>query len=325
MKYLAVLLLNILFCIILLIHPKSEIYHGWEMTPTQVVDHYTSNISADTDSYANMPDKDMLRTIGYPILLKMFMQSNHFLILILLLNCLLGAWMFFVVFQLIGAKAWILAVLGAFTAYVPILYTDLLFAALFVTSIWMIRKNIWIHFLLLGVAALVRPSLAWFFLIEPIVLYYYGQKRVLWSLPIVFILTSFNPIRNYINHGVWTHSTVLQFNIKSGDYYGGTESVKYFIKAFMANDLSGHYDYIGAMFNSYKRDLGDKKYSLVMYVSNILCVIINMMIWVRFGVKAALARVNFGNLMIAIYFIIPTLFGAAGARLRLPIEWILLI
>ena len=224
---------------------------------------------------------------------------------------------------MIGNKAWLLFGLGAFTAYVPILYTDLLFATLFVTSIWMIRKNLWLHFLLLGVASLVRPSLAWFFLIEPFVLYFYGQRKtwVYLSLPIVFVVTSFNPIRNYLRYHTWTHSTVLKFNVESGLYYG---SPAYFIKSFKANYLSGHYDFIGAMYGKYKRDMGDKSASKLMWYSNIVVVLINSLIWLRFVYRVIRGKVNWGNVLMVAYFVVPTLFGAAGARLRLPIEWMLI-
>ena len=236
-------------------------------------------------------------------------------------NCALGAWMFFVVFKMIGRKAWILAGLGAFTAYVPLLLTDLLFATLFVTSIWMIKKNVWVHFLLLGIASLVRPSLAWFFLIEPIVLYCYGYRKIIvyLSLPLVFMVTSFNPIRNYVNTGKWIHSSVLRHNIDN--YY---DSPLYAVSAFKANFLSGHYDSIGAMFNKYKRDLKDNEASLLMWISNILCVFINCMIWIRFGYMVIRGRVNWGNVLIVAYFVVPSLFGVAGARMRLPIELLLI-
>ncbi len=324
MKFLIILIFNILYVVMLTQHPASELYHIYDRI--DVIQYYTDNISKDTGSYYFMPDKGMLRTVGYPFVLHLFMRMG--IIWMLLFNCILGAWLFQVTFNLIGHKAWLLAGLGAFTAHVPILYSDLLFATLFVTSIWMIRKNLYIHFLLLGVAALVRPSLAWFFLIEPIVLCFngYTKKMAILSLPIVFIVTAFNPIRNYVNHRQWTHSTVLEFNKKSDMYYGGAESKpQYIIQAFKANALSGHYDFIGAMFNKYKRDLGDKQASTLMYYLNVICVLINVMIWVRFSVRVLQNKVNWGYVLILAYFIIPTLFGAAGSRLRLPVEWILLI
>jgi hypothetical protein len=317
-----VLIVNLLYCVILLNHPKSEIYN----IQGDIIQHYTENIAADVDSYANPPAKDTLRTIGFPLLLKFFMLFENWLPLILGFNCAVGAWLFLMVHQLAGAKAWILAGLGAFTAYVPILYTDLLFAALFVTSIWAINRNIWVHFLFLGLASIVRPSLAWFFIIEPAVLYFYGQRKqlIILSLPIAFVVTSFNPVRNYINCKTWTHSTVLEFNRTSNMYYAGTGNPSYFIKSFKANFLSGHYDTIGAMFNKYKRDFGDKEKSKLMWALNLVCVLINALIWARFAYRTARGRVNWGNVIMILYFVLPTLFGAAGARLRLPIEYMLL-
>ena len=315
---LLVLFVNVLY-VSLLFDTNSEIAN----IDGDIIQHYTENISADTGSYL---ESGPLRTIGYGLVLKFFMLSANWFPLILIFNCLLGAWMFYVVHDMIGRKAWLLFGLGAFTAYVPILYTDLLFATLFVTSIWLIRKNLWLHFLFLGLASLVRPSLAWFFLIEPIVLYTYGyntKKYLLLSLPIAFVVTSFNPIRNYVRYHTWTHSTVLKFNIESEDYYGG-KGPAYFIDSFKANCLSGHYDFIGAMYNKYKRDMGDKQASTLMWWANIVCVLINSLIWIRFGYRIIRGRVNWGNVVMVAYFVGPTLFGAAGARLRLPIEWMLI-
>jgi hypothetical protein len=220
---------------------------------------------------------------------------------------------------MIGRSAWVLFFLGSFTAYVPILYTDLLFAALFVTAIWQV-KRLWLHFILLALASVVRPSLAWFFLIEPFILYYYHGRWMWWSVIVCFAVTSFSPIYNYVCYHTWTHSTVLKFNRESGEYYNGPS---YFIKSFKANGLSGHWDYIGAMFNKYKRDMGDKEASRLMWFANIISVVINLFIWLRFAI-IQIKRRNFAYILMIAYFIGPSLFGAAGARLRLPIEFMLL-
>jgi hypothetical protein len=323
-----VMIINVFYIAVLIHHPKSELYHVWEKSNEQVIDHYTENISADTGSYANMPKGDTLRTVGYPAVLQFFMLFTNGLVFLFLFNCLLGVFLFYITYDMIGKWAWVMMALGSFTLYVPMLYTDLLFATLFVTSVWLIRKNVWLHILFLGLASLVRPSLAWFFLIEPLVLYLNGYKGriLLTAFAVAFVVTSFNPIRNYVNHGIWTHSTVLDFNINSGYYYGGAESKPmYFVDAFKANFLSGHYDFAGAMFGVYKRDYGDKRGSVVMYWSNIICVLLNVLIWSRFAIRVLQNRVNWGNVLIVAYFVVPTLFGAAGARLRLPIEFLLFI
>jgi len=327
-KYIAIFIINLCYCVILLYTDSSEIHHINELTNDQIITHYNGNITTDTDSYANMPKHDTFRTVGYPYVLRFFMLSQNFILWMLVFNCLLATWLFYVVFQLIGKAAWVLAVLGAFTAYVPLLLADLLFAALFVTSIWQIKKRLWLHFLLLGLASLVRPSLAWFFLIEPFVLYFNGYRgRILYySAIIAFAVTSFNPIRNTINTGQWTHSTVLQYNMQSERYFGGRESVpQYFVKSLKDNYLSDHYKYIGNLFNKFKIENSGREASRLLYHLNFLCYIINVMIWYRFGVRVLQRKVNFGYILILGYFIAPTLFSTAGARFRLPIEWILLI
>jgi hypothetical protein len=245
----------------------------------------------------------------------------------LVFNCLLATYFFYVMYEMIGKAAWLLVILGGVTAYVPLLLTDLLFASLFITSIWQI-KRLWLHFLFLGLASLVRPSLAWFFLIEPIVLYYNGYKgkNLILGFVMAFIITAFSPIRNLINHGVWTHSVVMQYNILSDTYFGGAESkIGHFIKAAKSNMLSDHYKYVGNVFGRFKVDLIDRSASKLLWWISHSIYVINIIIWIRFGIRAIQGRINYGYVLIVAYFIGPTLFAPSGARLRLPIEWILLI
>ena len=91
----------------------------------------------------------------------------------------------------------------------------------------------------------------------------------------------------------------------------------------MGNGLSGHYDFLGNLFNSYKRDYGRKKASKLMWYSNIICVLINLLIWMRFVYMVIKRKVNYGNVILVAYIIAPTLFASAGARIRIPVEFLL--
>lgn len=333
-RSLIILGVNLLFVGILLIHPKSEIFRVWEMSNTEIIYHYSDNISADTGTYVFREKDDIRRTVGYPAILGFFMRLRGFIFYTLFLNCLLGAWIFYVVYQLIGKRAWILAVLGAFTVYVPHLYTDFLFATIFITSIWLLKKKkFWFSLVLIASASLIRPLLAWFFVVIPVVMFFYGYglKMALLGLPLVFVATCFNPVRNYINHHKWTHSPIIEQHLQSSEYIGGADSkAKYLLYAFKGNCISGHYNYGGMMFNVYKRNNGDREESDVMKVLHWISVLMNLWIWFFFIVRlinkfrGIPKRVNWGDVIILAYCIGPTLFGAAGARLRLPVEWILL-
>jgi hypothetical protein len=320
-----ILLINLTYCGLLLNHTKSLIYKLHKANTEEILQQYDI-FNKDTKTYVDMPPKDNFRTVGYPYLLRTLMKLDHWYIIMLMFNCLLGAWMFYVVYQLIDKRALILAGLGAFTIYVPMLLTDLLFASLFITTIWKLKKKqFWFAMILMGLASLVRPSLAWFFLVIPAVMYFYGYRKVILyiSLPITFIVTAFNPVRNYVNNGQWTHSTVLKHNIESDRYFTGDP--KYFIKSFKSNFLSGHYDYIGGLFSVYKRDHGHKQARIYMWWSNLVCVLINTGLWLRFGYRLIKRKASWGDVIILGYFVLPTLFAATGSRLRLPVEWILLM
>jgi len=327
--------INLLFVALLFVHPKSEIYHIWKLSNKEIIEHYTNNIGADTGTYVFRQKDDIRRTIGYPLILNFFLQFDQFIFYILLFNCLIGTWCFYVIHELIGKRVWILFVLGFPTAYVAHLYTDLLFATIFITAIWQLKKKkFWFSLVLISSAALIRPSLAWFFVVIPAVMYFYEYKpkMVLIALPLMFLATCFNPARNYVNHRQWVHAPIISEHIESETYIGGAESkLKYFAYAFKVNFLSDHYNYAGMMFNVYKRDNGDRKESDVMKLFQTIGVLANLIIWFLFVVKIVNKirngqnKLNWGDVIILLYFIVPTLFGAAGARLRLPVEWILLI
>lgn len=288
--------------------------------------------TTDTDGYIKGPFKDGERTILYPYLIDFFMLFKHWFLLMMVFNCAIGAWMFYVVQQLIGRPAWLLFALGSFTMYVPFILTDMIFATIFITSIWQLKeRRLWLHFLLLGVASLIRPNLAWFFLVEPFVLYFYGYnvKMAILSLPIVFVLTAFTPARNYINMGKWTHSTILEQNMNHDRYWGGHKDkpLKYAFYTFKSNYLSGHHMKIGWFYRVYKRDQLDgyiQGRQYIGYIDKILA-LINLGIWLRFLNRVSWGKVNWGNVIILLYMMTPTFFAHSCGRMRLPIEWILLL
>ncbi|KKL72848.1 hypothetical protein LCGC14_2080810 [marine sediment metagenome] len=320
-RFFIVLVLNLIFVGILMNLPKSDFYHIWEQK--NLIEYYTVTLQhTDGISYLNPPPKDMLRTIGYLLLLKGLRAALpvNWYIALILINCLLGAWLFHVIWKIVPNKkmAWLLVPLGSFTAYIHFIGTDILFAALFITSIWQAKeKRLWLHFLLLGAASIVRPSLAWFFLIEPAVLYFYGIKNkqiLIASLFICFSVTQFNTVRNYVNHGQWTHSPVMRHNLN--EIYGKTEYPKYLflINTFKINYLESHW----AM---YKHKFSKLSWACIAAPF----VIINGILWVFFLHRIYRHQVNWGNMLILIYFVGPSMFGPTLGRIRLPIEWILLL
>lgn len=320
-RFWIVLVFNIAFVVALIHAPESRLHYN----TNQPREH----IMTDTESYLNPPAKDIKRTVGYPALLSLVTKCNNWYFVMVLINCFLGAWLFYVTYQMIGPWAWLLFFLGAYTVYVPLILTDLLFATLFVTCIYRLKqRDLWGHFILLGMASLIRPSLAWFFVVEPFVLWFYGYrgKTVYYSAAIAFIVTAFSPVRNLINHGIWTHSNILQHNITLETYFAGRESIpQYFVKAFRANFLSDHYKYIGFVFDVPRTGMRITQIATLKGAVYFGTIFINIGVWLMFGVRFLRQRINPGDALILAYFVVPTLFGAAGARIRLPIEWILFL
>jgi len=300
-----VLIIGILYSVFLLTFPNSGLYRVWEK---DVIEHYSTTTSPDTRGYAYPPEKSSLRTIGYPTVLKLIMHFDNWILILLAFNCLVSVWFFYVTWQLIGRRTWILFFMGVFALYIPEILTDLLFATVFVTAIWQI-KRLWLHFLLLGVASLLNPALAWFWVIEPFVLYFNGYKDkikiVCFSALIVFVVTSFNPLRNLINTGQWTHSTVMMYNIDH--YFTG---ILYFFKGFYHNALLPHSHYLVRQYSRF---------------IDVALIAVNVIIWIRFLFHVSINKINWGYVLILIYILGPTLFAAAGPRKALPFNWILLM
>ena len=316
---LMVLMLSVGYITFLLYYPQSNMYMIHQDDQQTAIDRLTV-IAPDTITYTDPPPKDQVRTIGYPALINLFMLSVNGVLLMIIFNCFIAAWTFFVLHQMIGDRAWILILLGAFIPYTPFILSDLLFSSLVITSIWQIRKKLWLHFLLLGLASLIRPSLEWFFVIEPAVLYFYGYRgRILiYSVFIMFGVTCFNSLRNFINHDQWSPTSILNYIRTADIYFGGAgNKIQYMIKTFTGNCLGSHYNFTALMFGKYYntpwRELG------------IIMALINVGIWIRFGINIIERKVNWGNVIILIYFIGPSLLASSGGRMRLPVEWILLI
>lgn len=315
-RLIIVLGINLMFVTALLFIPGSMHYRVWEKDAEK---HYLEVIGGDGESYLNQPPKDTVRTVGYPLLLRGFQVvfGKLWFVVLLIFNGFLGVWLFHVFYQLKGRIAWMLVPLGTFTAYMPYVLTDTLFAALFVTAIWQLKSGrFWVHLILIALASLVRPSLAWFFVVIPAVMYFYEYKKrlIILSLPLVFLATSFSPIRNYINHGEWRHSTIMDRNV--GVLYEGTDLPKYlyFIDTFKINCVEPHW----AMWKT--SPIINEYWPLIVAPF----ILINLGLWIRFVFRSLRGYVNWGDVVILAYIIGPSMFGAMLGRARLPVEWILL-
>jgi len=173
-------------------------------------------------------------------------------------------------------------------------------------------------------AAFVRPSLAWFFIIEPFVLYYYGYRKliIIASFFICFAVTQFNAARNYHIQGRWVHATVIDLNITHFENASYPKYL-YLINAFKINFLEGHSTFL--MKSLYEKGFIIKWSS---YLLALLMIAINLFIWGRFIYRISTTKIretNWGNVLMVAYFVGPTLLSPAGPRIRLPVEWILLL
>jgi hypothetical protein len=226
--------------------------------------------------------------------------------------------MFVVIFEMIGRVSWLMVPLGSFTAYISFISSDILFAAVFVTAIWQLKQHrFWIHLLLLAIASLIRPSLAWIFLVYPAVMYFYNYRGriVYWSLILVFVATSFNAARNLVNHGQWIHTSILSYNIHEIFEKSPYPMYLQVIDNFKINFHEPHW-----AFSIDKNKIDKLKWAIIAFPF----VVINSLLWLNLFMRIRRKEVNWGDILLLTYIITPTFLAPTFGRIRLPIEWILL-
>jgi hypothetical protein len=216
----------------------------------------------DTLHYINISydfSDTSLRPVGYPLLIKFARLFGDFYTAITIIQLLMFAGIMQTVY-FIRQKKYVIVLLlisGAYIFYIPYVLSDLAYAFFVILSyLMLIRKKLAWHIILIGIASLIRPTLAYFFIVEPFLVWFIfkDKKLAILSFFLCFIATSFSPIKNLIDNGHFQHTTVLDYQFT--EYFDKAENkLLYPLYSVFSNSFSTHWHNLFRIFGLYKRDL----------------------------------------------------------------------
>jgi len=271
----------------------------------------------DTASY--VLDNSLMRPVGYSLML---LLNPNVVVFIQAVMCA-------VIFKLIHSltkSLWtviILVLMGAYWIYVPYLLSDLPFAFFVIVSFYfLVQKKFWWHLVFIGMASLFKSTIAWYFIIEPLMIWFVFRdiKLAVLSFFLCFIVTSAMPLKNFIDHGIWTHSQILKLSINEYYFADADNKPLYMIYSLFSNAVSTHWNYFFSIFGYHKGVSRELWFNLI----NWAFAVIYSIIWIRFLIKSVMEK-EYYKLIFVGYFMAPTIFcHSGGGRWRLPFEFLLL-
>jgi hypothetical protein len=223
------------------------------------------NMNEDTGRYIrqsfNLWDTSRL-PIGYPFLIYLARFTSDFYTAMTILQLFLFASIMHAIY-LIRQKVYVLILViisGAYLVYIPFIMSDLTFSFFVVWSYYaLIKKHLAWHIVLIGCASLIRPTVAYFFVIEPFLVWliFKDRKLAIYSFFLCYLATCFNPIKNLIDTGHYMQSVILKTQF---DKYLLASSCPHYLYPFYSiasNSFSTHWFNLFRMFGEYKRNIED--------------------------------------------------------------------
>jgi hypothetical protein len=298
----------------------------WVILPNYVV---MESDSGDYFKTAHDLHDTTWRTLFYPLIIRIL---NYNYELITLFGAFVAAGCFYFVYLLSKNPVTVIlmALFGVYLLYIPYVMTDLLFGFFMIGAYYFLRekKLIW-HFVMLTGAVITRPSLAWWFLIEPILVYlvYRDRKTALWSLLICFLICQINPLKNLIDNGRYIHSIGLGINLN--DFLTSTNKLSYIATSLKSHLFPTHWNVFFETIGLYKRDIWVHGHllqkSFGVFLLNYLFYFLYFVLYARFIVNSILKK-DYFNLLWIDYFVGQSLIvHTMASRMRLPWEFILFL
>lgn len=262
-----------------------------------------------------------IRPMGFPILLRIAFLTHDWYLTLRLMQVFMCSVIFVIIYKITTRIDIIVLLLlsGAYITRITFIMADLTFCLFFISSYYFLKekKLLW-HFIFLSLASITKPNLAWFFIIEPFIVYYHFRSVSIsiYSFILCFLATSVMPIKNYFEYGEFFHSRIMDYTLEN-DWH------KTPLRNLFAHAFSTHWNYTFHAFGLYKRDMFDGvqqlRYSLFVLIVNYVFYGYYAFLWVRFLLKR-----NFEKFILVAYFLAPTiLICPTGGRYRLLIEFLL--
>lgn len=298
----------------------------WVILPNYVV---MDSDSGDYFRTAHNLHDTIWRTFFYPLIIRIL---NYNYELITLFGAFVAAGSFYFVY-LLSKNIWtvvLMAFFGVYFLYIPYIMTDLLFGFFMIGAYYFLReKKLAWHFVMLTFAIITRPSLAWWFVIEPVLVYliFRDKKTALWSLLICFVICQINPLKNLIDNGRYIHSIGLGINLN--DFLISTGKLPYIIESLKSHLFPTHWNVFFESIGYYKRDIWIHgrllKASFGVFLLNYLFYFLYAILYIRLIVKVIREKDYFKMIWIG-YFVGQTLIvHTMASRMRLPFEFILFL
>ena len=229
----------------------------------------------DTIDYLRISEdlgNTLTRPVGYPLVISAAKLTSNYYLTLTIIQLIMFAWIMQVIYWIRG-KIYVVVLLlisGAYLVYIPYVLSDLTFSFFVVASFYALhKKNLAWHIILIGIASVVRPTLAYFFIVEPFLVYFTfrDKKLAIYSLFLCFAATSISPLKNLIEHGQFIHTNILNF--QANEYLlKSSHPLLYPFYSMFSNSVSMHWYETFRIFGLYKVDFSYLNGNIFVYILN---------------------------------------------------------
>ena len=311
--------------------PKSHILRSLEpLTPGKF-------IGIDTPSYVNSPKGDMFRTVGYPIFIRTMKKlfGENWIAALLVVQTFVISLVFWAVevvadlllespfkyrwtlwFMMIGA--------GLYYTSTPIMLTDAMCASLFLIGLgFALRWHWFVAVVIIGIAAQIRPSFTVLPIAWVVLMYYRRALRkpaALGALALLIVFTQLPCLRNYINHGQWVPTNVMSVNVgmlKSTIAQYDSVVLGVMRTTAGATLCTPWVDHVSKIFGFTEKSFG-------LHFLTVAGIVFYVGLWVLF-LLYVIKHWRLDLIALVGMFVLPACIAGGGARIRLPIEPIIMI
>lgn len=311
--------------------PKSHILKSVDPLASDKV------IGIDTPSYVNSPKNDIFRTSGYPLFIRTMQKlfPKQWIIALLIVQTFvisLVFWAIEIVADLLLDSPfkyrWILWFMiiaaGLYYTSTPIILTDALCASLFLIGLSLALKRHWyLAVMVIGIAAQIRPSFTVLPIAWAVLIYYRRGFRtpaaiISWILLVIF--TQLPCLRNYLNHGLWVPTNVMTINIgilKNTIQHYDSVVLGIIRTSAGATLCTTWVDTVSKIFGFYEKSIGLNSLTIA-------GILFYLIVWLLF-LLYTLQKKRLDLFALVVIFILPACIAGGGARIRLPIEPIIMI
>lgn len=275
----------------------------------------------------NLHDSTM-RPILYPLLINISGHIGNDYQIMKLIQALFCAGIFIFTYRI--AKSIVpvimMIIFGAYWLYVPFIMTDLICGFFLVSAYYFLKKkDLLAHLVFIFLACITRPSMAWFFIPEPILVWltFRDRRKVVISFLFVLVFTQLNSLKNLYDMGRYMQNNSWDYNMNL--FLNCDSKILFMLKSLKAHLFGTHWNMFFETIGYYKRDISFLKGSNWVLAVDMFFYFIYAIFYLITFVHIIKKR-DWFNIIWLSYFIGETVYvWTMGPRMRLPFEFILFI